>query len=75
VIELEREQHQRHGIEFHVGVRLEIRIAVMFAGKIGGANGNEIRHARRENRKFRYHAVFLTGWFSATAPQLSTPAR
>jgi hypothetical protein len=43
-------------------------IAVV-AGKITRANGDKIGHSRRENGKVRHHAVFLMGWFSATAQQ------
>jgi hypothetical protein len=75
VLELQREQHQSQAVKFDIGVRLEIRMAAMVAGKIIGANGDKIRHSRRKNGKLRYHAVFLTGWFSATAPELSTRTR
>jgi hypothetical protein len=72
VIELQREQHQRHAVELDIGVRLKIGMVAVIAGKITGANGDKIGHSRRENGKVRHHAVFLMGWFSATAPELST---
>ena len=58
VLELQREQHQGQPVEFGIHMGAEIGITVMLAGKFIGADGDEISHARRENRKFGCHAVF-----------------
>jgi hypothetical protein len=49
VLELQREEHQRHAIELDIGMGLKIGIASVLAGKVTGADGNIIRHTRREN--------------------------
>ena len=79
---LQREEHQCHAIELDIDVRLEIRIPMMLAGEFLGADADKIAHSRGENRKFRCHAVLFEslnqaprGWFSATAPELSTRER
>src|SRR6185437_2482862 len=75
VLELQREQHDRHAVEFNIGMRLECGVLALLARQLTGANGDIIAHTRRKNRKFGCHAVFLLGWFSATAPELSTRAK
>ena len=63
MIELQREQHQGHSVEFSIEVRQKIGVAAMFARKIIGADGDKIRHTSREDGKFRCHAVFLRAGF------------
>ena len=40
MIELQREQHQCHAIEFHIGMLLKVGIVVVFAGKFIGADAD-----------------------------------
>ena len=54
ILNLQREQFEREPVELRIVNR-------------GSGTGNQFAQARGEAGKFLVHAVFVCGWFSATA--------